>query len=67
MTLKANYRASLTSFLYILPGQECLPSQRQPHEGSEAMQGLNELESAKDRIQKVIVPAGAGLLISMAT
>jgi len=42
-----------------LPGQEY---QRQPHQGSEAVQGTSKLGLAKDKIQKLIIPAEAELV-----
>lgn len=65
VTLKACYKASLASFLYILRGQECLPSKKQPLWGNEAIQGSSELGLAEDKIQKVTIPAEAGLLTSL--
>lgn len=65
VTLKACYKASLASFLYILRGQECFPSKKQPLWGNEAIQVSSELGLAEDKIQKVTIPAEAGLLTSL--
>lgn len=65
VTLTACYKASLVSFLYILQGQECLPSKKQPLWGNEAIERSSELGLAEDKIQNVTIPAEAGLLTSL--